>query len=114
MRAELHALVKQIADGDLEEAVAGLRPDPDDAWDERRLEEALAGFAEENGAVRFGHEARQPGLTHLVSREPRLWVAQQTLVGQAGPSDWMLECEVDLREPEAADGPILTLRRVAI
>jgi len=114
VRAELQALVKSLAAGDWEEAVGSLRADPDDPWDPERLEAAMQPMIDDAGAPRWGHEARAHRHTRLSQREPRIWTVQQVLVGAEGPTDWMLEGDVDLTDPTAPDGPLVWLRRIAI
>ncbi|MEM6994228.1 MAG: DUF3516 domain-containing protein, partial [Myxococcota bacterium] len=114
VRAEMHLLVKVLAAGDYEEALGALRVDPEDAWTAKRLEEAMQAMVDDAGAPKFSHEARFHRHTRLVPREDRVWTVQQVLVGAAGPTDWMLEGDVDLRQPDAADGPLVWLRRVTV
>lgn len=112
IRAELHAVIKALAERDFEEAVAGFRADPDDAWTAERLEAELAPFEAEHGPIAFNHEARMTSLTHIELLAERYWKVQQTLVAQEGDTLWMLDAEVDLREPSEDDGPLIVLRRV--
>ena len=114
VRAELQGLVKALAAGEWGEAVGGLRVDPDDRWDAERLEGAMQPMIDDAGPVRWGHEARAHRHTRLSQREPRVWTVQQVLVGAEGPTDWMLEGDVDLTDPAAPDGPLVWLRRIAI
>jgi superfamily II RNA helicase len=113
VRAELHGVIKAIALHDLEEAVAGLAHDPEDPWSIERLEQALAPVLQEEGEVLFGAEARASGLTRLQPAGERRWEVEHTLLGPQGPSPWRLHGEIDLRAPEAADGPLVRLRRIA-
>jgi hypothetical protein len=113
VRAELHGIVKAIALRDLEEAIGGLAHDTRDPWTIERLEQALAPVLEEEGEVLFGAEARAPGLTVLRPTDERRWEVEHTLVGPEGPSPWRLYGEIDLREPDAIDGPLVRLRRIA-
>jgi hypothetical protein len=113
VRTELHALVKALARGDLEEALGGLRHDPDDPWTIERLDAELEPCLAEIGALDFSPAARYPKLTRLTDRGEHQFMAQQVLVGPEGETPWFLEAEIDLRDPEAADGPLLQLRRIA-
>jgi hypothetical protein len=114
VRAEMHAVVKALSRGDLEEALASLRDDPDDPWTEERLEQALEPCLAELGSIAFGPDARVVHLTRLKSNGERCFVVQQTLVGPEGDSPWMLEGEIDLRAPDASDLPLVALRRIAM
>ncbi|MEM9453929.1 MAG: DUF3516 domain-containing protein, partial [Myxococcota bacterium] len=113
VRAELHAIVRAIALGDLEEAIGGLADDPEDRWTIERLEQALAPVLDEEGELHFGPPARAPSLTRLLAAGERRWSVEHTLMGPAGPSPWRIQGEIDLREPDAADGPLVRLRAVA-
>ncbi|MCA9650558.1 MAG: DUF3516 domain-containing protein [Myxococcales bacterium] len=113
VRAELHAVVRALARGDLEEALGGLAPDVDDPWTIERLEQAVAGVLEEEGELDYGAPSRSPSLTRIVSTEARRWSVEHTLVGSQGPSPWRLCGEIDLRDPEAGDGPLVRLREIA-
>ncbi|MEX1363324.1 MAG: DUF3516 domain-containing protein [Nannocystaceae bacterium] len=113
VRAELHAVVRAMARDDLEEALAGLADDPDDRWTIERLTEALGPVLEEEGELDYGAPARAAGLTRIERiDDQRRWSVVHTLVGPQGPSPWHLQAEIDLREPEAADGPLLRLRAI--
>lgn len=113
VRAELHGVVKALALRDPEEALAGLCPDPADPWTVERLEQALAPVLEEEGEVLFGAEARAPGLTRLQPAGERCWDVEHTLMGPEGPSPWRLQGIIDLRDPDAGDGPLVRLRGIA-
>lgn len=112
VRAELHGVVRALALGDLEEALAGLADDPEDPWSVERLEQALAPVLEEEGELMLGAEARTPGLTRLVLGDERRWGVEHTLMGPQGPSPWRLVGEIDLRDPDGTDGPLVRLRRI--
>lgn len=104
----------RLAYGDYEEALACLAADPEDEWTPERLEEALQPVLdEEEGGLSFGPQARSANLTRVRPSGERRWAVEHTLVGQQGPSPWRLQAEMDLREPEAVDGPLLRLRAIA-
>lgn len=113
VRAELHGVIKALALADLEEAIGGLAHDPEDPWTVERLERALEPVLEEEGEVLFGAEARAPSLTRLTPAGERRWEVEHTLLGPEGPSPWRLHGEIDLRDPEAADGPLVRLRAIS-
>jgi superfamily II RNA helicase len=113
VRAELHAVAKALALRDFEEALGGLAPDPEDPWTIERLEAALAPVLEEEGEVLFGAEARAAGLTRIEPAGERRWDVEHTLVGLEGPSPWRLQGTIDLRDPDAADGPLVRLRAIS-
>jgi superfamily II DNA/RNA helicase len=112
VRAELHQLVGALSRGDLETAVACLRQDPDDPWDEERFRAALAPFLEEYQRIVFDPSARRNDLTLIVQREPRRWDVHQVLVDPLGENLWTLEGEVDLVERGDPAAPLVRLRRI--
>ncbi len=116
LRAELHQVVRALAQGDYEEAAGWLRrhPErPEDAWPAERLEEALAPFVEEHGAPPlFGPEARQSQHTVITATEPRQWRVRQVLLDPAGDNLWHLDGEVDLSSGLVPEGPLVELVRV--
>jgi superfamily II RNA helicase len=112
LRAEMVALVKALADGNWEDAAWAVRSDVEDPWTPERLEEAMEPYLAEHGAVTFDHRARLAHLTRVHELAPRLWSVQQTLVAPEGETLWMLETEVDLREPREDDGPLIALQRI--
>jgi hypothetical protein len=114
VRAEMHVLVKTLATGELDEAITGLHVEPDDPWTPERLRAELEPFFAEHGKLEWGHAARLTHLTELRATGPRTWMVRQTLVGPEGDTTWMLEAEIDLREPDPEDGPLLRMRRIAI
>jgi hypothetical protein len=100
VRAELHALVRALSRQDFAAAADWVRQDPDDPWDAERFAQALAPFLAEHGQLRFDPSARQPHLTRMESRGPRLWSVQQGLLEPAGTGLWAIEGEVSLPEDE--------------
>lgn len=112
VRAELHAVVRAIARGQLDEAIGALADDPEDRWSTERLEQTLEPVLAEEGELHFGPAARAPALTRLLAAGERRWSVEHTLVGPQGPSPWRLQGEIDLREADAADGPLVRLRAI--
>ena len=112
VRAELHALVRALCEGDFEEAARCVRPAPEDPWDAARFERELAPFLEEYGRLCFTPEARQAHRTLLKRRDPRRFDAYQVLVDPQGDELWTLECEVDLGAERDPQGPMLRMRRI--
>jgi len=113
VRAEMHALLKALAQGDYEEAAESLRVDPEAPWDAERMEREAAAFLAEHGRFVFNHAARLPHLTTIREVEPRLWEVSQILLDDEGETEWMLDGEVDLRDTRnEVDGPLLALRGI--
>lgn len=126
IRAELHALVRALAQGDLEEAATGLRPPTDPSlplWNAAMLADALQPFIEEHGAVRFDGPARMAWNTIVTPQGPHQWHVRQVLIvddldddtDDAGPqsSRWSLDGIVDLQSDTNPQGPLFSLVAVA-
>jgi superfamily II RNA helicase len=112
VRAELHALVRALALGEWDDAVAGVRQDPDDPWRADRFEAAMAAYYRDYPELRWGHEARFPKYTLLESTGDRTWRVRQVLVDPEGDNLWALEGEIDLRQDPFPEGPLVTLRSI--
>ncbi|PIE16179.1 MAG: DEAD/DEAH box helicase [Proteobacteria bacterium] len=112
VRAELHALVKALAEGDWEEAAASVRQAPDDAWEPDRFEAAMAPFLADYGRLIFDHGARLTDKTHIKPEGKHRWTVAQVLVDPEGDNLWAIHGAVDLSEDTAPSGPMITLDRV--
>ncbi len=112
VRAELHALVRDLAAREFETAALRLRQDPEDAWDAARLEAALEAFFEEYGEIDFTPQARQAQRTRLEELGPRRWGVTQVLCDPLGDDLWALHGEVDLTGQRDPEGPLVCLRRI--
>ncbi len=112
VRAELHGVVRALAQGHYEDAAAGLRQDPDAPWDAARLEAALEPYYAEYERIVFDARARRPELGLMKPRGNRQWDVFQTLLDERDEQLWSLEGEVDLREERAPEGPLVRLRRI--
>ncbi len=115
VRAEMHLLLRSLANRDWEEAAVRLRHDPEDpegAWDADRFERSLKPYFEEHGTLIADAGARLPSFTRIHRAGERFWEVTQTLVDPEGENLWAVFAEVDLRRPEAAEGPLLTVRRI--
>ena len=109
VRADLHGLLRALAEGDFEAATPWLCPDPDDPWTAERLAAELEPFLQEHGAVRFDHEARRAHHTVLREVGPRRWTVHQTLLDPEGEGLWSLVGQIDLTEGDPGDEPVLRL-----
>jgi superfamily II RNA helicase len=112
VRAELHRLVKALADQDYEEAAAGLRQDDEDPWDAERLELSMARYHADYERLLFDHAARQPGFTRLLPDGERQWKVQQVLHDPEDDNMWYVEGRVDLRGVMEPDGPMVALTHI--
>ena len=113
IRAELHAIVKALAESDWEECAAVVRQLPDDPWEPARFAAALAPFLEEYGRLVFDHSARLADKTEIRPDGRLRWIVVQTLVDPAGDNLWAITGEIDLREDTAPEGPMIALRSIA-
>ena len=119
VRAELQLLVRALARKDWEEAAERVWQPAEAAdgsgserWDASRFEAAMAPFFEERGELLVGPEARLHQWTRLVPAGERRWEVTQTLLDPAGENDWAVFADVDLRDADAPDGPIVRVRRI--
>lgn len=113
IRAELHALVKALAEGDWEEAAACVAQPPDDApWDAARFQAALAPFLEEHERLIFDHTARLTDKTTVLPDGKHRWRVSQVLVDPEGENLWAISGEIDLREDTAPEGPMIAVHAI--
>ncbi len=113
VRAEIHALVKALAEGDWDEAASSVRPSETDPWDAKRFEQALAPFLEEHERLLFDHSARLPTRTRLSKTSENTWSVVQTLVDPADNNDWAVEASIDLEGWTPAQ-PLLSVVRLGL
>jgi len=112
VRAEFHALVRDLTAREFDAAALRLREDPEDPWDAARLEAALAPFFEEYGEIVFTPQARLAQRTRLEEVGPRHWDVTQVLCDPLGEDLWALHGEVDLTGQRDPEGPLVRLRRI--
>lgn len=126
VRADLHAFVRALANGDYEEALLLIRPlEGTQTWSSVSLEAALCPYIEQYGGITFNHRARMSEHTVMGLEEPHRWRVTQTLIDEpaaplhdleelAEPDNaTFLHCVVDLRDNTDPSGPVLTLLKVA-
>jgi superfamily II RNA helicase len=111
VRADLHRLLKALADKDYPAALAALYQ-RGDQWTAERLEQEMAPYWSDHTRIDLTPAARRPHNTFLSPSGERTWQARQRLVDEAGEVDWMLDCVVDLSEPRSEDLPLVELVRV--
>lgn len=112
VRAELHLLVHALAGRDWEEAAASIRQDAEEPWTDERFEQALAPFFEEYEELLFTADARRHQWTRIRATGERSWDVQQTILDPAGDNLWAIHGSIDLRDPDALDGPLIRLERI--
>jgi hypothetical protein len=112
VRAELHALLRDLAHGEYGAAALRLRQDPDDPWEPARLEAALAPFLEQHREIDFTPRSRQARLTHLEGVGPRRWRVEQVLCDPQAEDLWALHGEIDLTGQRDPEGPLVRLHRI--
>src|SRR6185369_9308344 len=87
VRAEMHLLVRALANKDWEEAVSTIRQDPSDSeslWDADRFEKALEPFYAEYPKLVFTPEARRHQWTQIRATGDRTWEVAHTLLDPQG------------------------------
>ena len=112
VRAELHRLVRALAEGNWEEAAHCVHADPEDPWTPERFERALAPFRAEYDEIVFTPRARANEWTRLEPDGPRRWRATQVLLDRADDNLWCVEATVDLSGERDPVGPLLRLERI--
>jgi hypothetical protein len=112
IRAELHLLVKALADRDYFEAV-NLVQSGEEAWTEERFERALTPFYAEHERIVFDQTARYTDKTQIEEQAPHVYRARQILVDATGENSWYIEAEVDVQNGLPTDQPLLKLLNVA-
>jgi hypothetical protein len=116
VRAELHLVVRALAEKEWEDAAAAVRQDisqnTDDRWDPERFEQAMKPFYEEYGELVFTPEARRHQHTHIREVDERVWEVAQTILDPQGDNLWAVQGIVDLRDPDVMDGPLVKVVRV--
>jgi hypothetical protein len=111
-RAELHMLVRALADGDFETATACVRQDDEDPWDSKRFETAIAPFFDEYEAIVLAPHARSPRRTLLKPSGPRSWDVSQVIVDPEGDDFWVIEGVIDLSKQRDSEGPLVRILRI--
>src|SRR5215467_6715065 len=97
---------------DWEESIASVQPDPEapgGPWDAERFEAAMAPFFEEYGELVFTPEARRHQWTEIRETGERTWEVAQTLLDPQGDNLWAIQGTIDLRHPQATEGPLVRL-----
>ncbi|MBM4334670.1 MAG: DUF3516 domain-containing protein [Deltaproteobacteria bacterium] len=111
-RAELHRLVRALAERDWAEACACVRADPEDPWTPERFERALAAFFAQHGELVFSQAARHSEWTRIRPDGPRRWAVTQVLLDPSDENDWFIAGEIDLALETEPVGPLLRLRTI--
>jgi superfamily II RNA helicase len=112
VRAELHALVHDLAARDFEAAALRLRPDGD-SWDAARLAGELAPFFDEYGEIDTTPRSREARRTRLAEALPRRFDVMHVLCDPRGDDLWAIHGEVDLTAQRDPQGALLRLVRIS-
>jgi hypothetical protein len=115
VRAEMHLLVRALANKDWEEAISTVRQDsdlPETVWDAERFEQTLEPFYAEYGELVFTPEARRHQWTQIRATGDHTWDVTHTLLDPAGDNLWAIIGSIDLRDPDMIDGPLVRLHRI--
>jgi hypothetical protein len=113
VRAELHLLVKALAQADYDDAAGHV-----DGFDAAALKVSAEAFAKEKGhPILFTIDARNPTRT-LIEPLPdagsaRSYRVRQVLVDEAGDDDWVIEGVVDASQPKKAGDAIVEVRSIS-
>jgi hypothetical protein len=104
VRAELHALLKALADKNFEEASRAIRQ-PDGEWPASRIAAELEPYWAEHAQIDVRPIARRPHNTIVNPESPGTWTAIQKIEA----TDWAIECRITQKTP-----PLLELVRIGI
>jgi hypothetical protein len=107
VRAEMHLLVRTLAERDWEAAAQAVI-----GGDIERIESEMAPFFAEYGELLFTPEARRHQHTFIRQVGDRAWQVRQTLLDPQGDSLWAIAGDVDLSDPHALEGPLVRLQRI--
>ena len=103
VRAELHLLVKALAQGDYDDAASHI-----EGTDALALKTAADAFAKDKGhPILFSVDARNPTRTLLEKTGVGLYRVRQVLVDAGGDDDWVIEGIVDASQPKKAGEPLV-------
>lgn len=112
VRAEMHALVRALAQRDWDDAAHGVRQTADDPWPAERFESAMADYFAEYPELRYDHGARFPKYTLIEPSGDRTWRVRQVMLDPEEDKLWAIEGEVDLRSDPFPEGPIVAVRSI--
>jgi superfamily II RNA helicase len=113
VRADLHRLLKALADRRYQEAADSIFQ-RENEWPAERLEQEIAPYYSEHARIDVTPTARKPHNTFMERIGPRTWQARQRIVDPEGEVDTMLDCVVDLSEPRSEDLPLIELVRIGM
>ena len=108
VRAELHRLLKALAQGDLALALSLVRS-ADPPWTPERLQGELLPFLAAHGRVLFTPPARQPAFTILDKTGEHRYRVRQVLLDENDDNDWFIEDVIDLGARQGNDEPLVEL-----
>ncbi len=112
VRAELHALLRALAERRYDDAAQLVRQNPTDHWASERFEQSMAPFYEQHGGIRFDHEARLAEHQQIRPLGARRFEVLQVLLDPEGSHDWYLAGEIDLTRERQPLGPLIHLSRI--
>ena len=108
VHAELMQIVGELADDNLEEAAALVRPNGM-GWNPITMEEALEPFYEEYDHIVFNHDARNKKLMRLERESPGVWSVTQVICDDVGDNMWYMRGAIDLDEINSPNDRLFAL-----
>lgn len=108
VRNEMHSLVRDLANGDFENALLRIEANSAEPWTALQLEKAMAEYLQDHERLKYDPEARHPQNT-MLKKEPGLWQIEQILVDSEGHNDWCLEVTIPLDLSKLRGQPVLQL-----
>lgn len=130
VRAEMHQLMKAMADKNADDALAAIW-NPDGAWTAERFQAEIAPYFAEHPSVDLAPRARRPQHTFIKRTEPGRYEVRQRVQdprrfdaqrfaeldperqeGAEEQAEWMIEAVVDLGRERPPEAPLIELRRI--
>jgi len=108
IRAELHAVLRALADRDYEEAAACVRADPETRFTAADFERQLAPYLAEFGSLVFDGRAKQGWMTLIDKTAPHQWRVSQRL-DDDDENGWSIDGVIDLRGDTNPTGPLISM-----
>lgn len=109
IRAEMHNLVRALANKDYEEASLSVCQSPNDPWTAERFERAIEPFYRDHDTIIFDHRARYSEYTQINEKASHYFFVRQILLDSEEENDWCVEGEIDLRDNFAKEGALVTI-----
>jgi len=117
IRTRIFTLLRALANGDFEEALATLtttdRPESE-PWTVEQLSESLNAYYVDHQRIFLDPNSRNIRHTHVKPSEDNThWIVQQVLIDPEEKNDWMLEFTVDLAQSKTSEEVAIRLNKLS-